>query len=51
MNNLKAQPLLSKEKVSDVLIKVKKLQDKVGYSGDYKTWININLPLRIENME
>jgi len=47
---LKKRNVLSKEKVEEILTRVKKLQEKVGYKQDYMDWIDGNLPLRLENM-
>jgi len=41
---------LEKEKMEEVHNRVKKMQDTVGYDGDYDKWITANLPPRLENM-
>jgi len=41
---------LEKEKMEEVHGRVKKMQDTVGYDGDYNKWITGNLPPRLENM-
>lgn len=33
-----------------IITKVKSLQEKAGYNGDYKQWIKKHLPVRLENL-
>jgi len=60
-NNLKGQVeaindkfgeknLLSSERINEIDDRVKNLQDKVGYDGNYQAWIQKNLPVRLEDM-
>jgi hypothetical protein len=47
---LKSKPGLSTEKIDDLKKKIRYAQQKVGYSGDYKAWIDKNLPVRLEDI-
>jgi NADPH-dependent glutamate synthase beta subunit-like oxidoreductase len=44
-DRLMGQPPLAAERVADILPKVKALQDRVGYPGEYRRWIaQVRLP-------
>ena len=49
-DQLADQKLLDKNKMAFIIGKVKELQARVGYNGDYDAWIKKNLPPRIEDM-
>jgi NADPH-dependent glutamate synthase beta subunit-like oxidoreductase len=49
-NQLQMRPLLSKERVKEILERVENIRRKVGFDGDYKSWINKNIPVRLENI-
>jgi hypothetical protein len=42
--------LLSAEKVGELDGKIKELQQRSGYKGDYSTWRDENIPVRLEDM-
>jgi ferredoxin--NADP+ reductase len=42
--------LLTREQIKRIYQRIKDLQQKVGYSGDYETWIKKHLPPRIEDL-
>jgi len=42
--------LLSADKVEELDGKVQELQQRSGYSGDYTSWRNKNIPVRLEDM-
>jgi len=48
---VKEGKVLSEEECRMILEKVYKLQNRVGYDGNYKKWINNHLPIRLENMK
>ena len=46
LKHLKGQPALPRDKIAAIEAKVKALQEKVGYSGNYREWIaNVEAPL------
>lgn len=45
----KAEPQ-SDEKINFIINKTKELQERVGYDGDYMKWVDINRPIRLEDM-
>ena len=47
---IKKLPPPSTEQAKSIMEKVKALQDKVGYMGDFKEWVAQNLPKRLEDM-
>ena len=47
---LKEVPPLSAENMEDIHGRVRGLQDKVDYDGNYKKWIENHLPQRLEKM-
>jgi hypothetical protein len=49
--HLKTKAALSDQYISEILDKVRQLQKRVGYQGNYQEWIRQNLPLRLENMD
>jgi len=48
---LKSRAALSAADISEILDRVRQLQRRVGYEGNYQEWIRKNLPVRLENME
>jgi len=42
--------LLPVEKVGELDTKIEELQQRSGYTGDYATWRNDNIPIRLEDM-
>ena len=48
---LRGQPALTPTKVAAIEAKIKALQEKVGYSGNYKEWIAKTRPERVEGVE
>ncbi len=47
---IKEMKMLSGERVAALINKVKIMQAKAGYDGDYKKWIKSHLPVRLEDM-
>jgi NADPH-dependent glutamate synthase beta subunit-like oxidoreductase len=41
---------LSFENFDSLMSRIKKLQDNVGYSGDFMAWVRQHLPVRLEDM-
>ena len=42
--------LLSVEKVAELDVKIAEMHKKSGYTGDYMSWRNANIPVRLEDM-
>ncbi len=49
-NQLVNKPPLSRETTQKILQKVKELQHKSGYDGNYEKWISQHLPVRLEDI-
>ena len=47
--NIEQKDFLSDSAFKTAMGKVRSLQKKVGYNGNYKSWIEKNLPVRLEN--
>jgi hypothetical protein len=47
---LRESDYLSRDKLSEILARVKKMQDFQGYSGNYDLWIKQHLPIRLESL-
>ncbi len=47
---LARKSLLTTEQIQAIHNRIKNLQQKVGYDGDYESWIKKYLPPRVENM-
>jgi ferredoxin--NADP+ reductase len=47
---LKSKKLLSVKKIQELLYKIYKRQQVIGYNGNYREWISRNLPIRLEDM-
>jgi DUF1680 family protein len=54
VNNISATlakaDLHSEEEIDYIVNKTKELQERVGYNGDYMTWVDKNRPIRLENI-
>lgn len=50
-DSLVMSPLLSRDKISHILMKIQKRQEKVGYSGNYSQWIQEKRPIRLEELD
>ncbi len=50
VDQLSHSPLLTQEKMEALSLRVKNLQQKVGYDGDYETWVKNHLPMRLEEL-
>jgi hypothetical protein len=42
--------LLSVDKVNELESRIKDMQEKAGYDGNYQDWIDKHLPVRLENI-
>jgi len=42
--------LLSVDKINEIDDRIKDMQEKVGYDGNYQAWIDKHLPVRLEKM-
>jgi ferredoxin--NADP+ reductase len=49
-HKLNKKSLLTTEQIRGIYNRIRDLQRKVGYDGDYESWIRTHLPLRIENI-
>lgn len=49
-NHIERQKFMSDEVIESILEKTEDLQKKVGYNGDYVSWVDNNLPKRLEDM-
>lgn len=50
ITRIEKRPPLSDNKLQSILQRTRKMQQKVGYDGNYDNWIKKNLPLRYEEM-
>ena len=41
---------ISAETYADILSKVKALQERAGYNGDFRAWVAVHLPVRLETL-
>ncbi|MCH8329958.1 MAG: FAD-dependent oxidoreductase [Bacteroidetes bacterium] len=50
MDQFKGDNLLSPEKIAELDEKIKVFQDKAGYEGNFRDWVEKNLPKRLEDI-
>lgn len=48
--SISRQKFMSAEVIRKIVEKVQELQNKVGYTGDYREWIKRNRPVRLEEL-
>jgi NADPH-dependent glutamate synthase beta subunit-like oxidoreductase len=48
--HLQTKNLLATEKITEIMSRIKSLQKRNNFKGNYDTWIKKHLPIRIENM-
>jgi len=49
-DHIRREQLMPKEVIRSILDKTDAFQRKVGYDGDYRKWVEKNLPTRLEDM-
>lgn len=47
---IKAKESIPKKTASKIERKIAALQQKCGYNGNYTDWVNVNIPIRLENL-
>ena len=50
VDRIERKKFMPKEVIEDILQKTEALQRKVGYDGNYPSWVEKNLPTRLEDM-
>ena len=50
INRLSGENILTQQQISHIHERTRMLQDKAGYDQNYDTWIQKNLPERLENI-
>ena len=47
---IQTRQFMSNEVIGEILDKTRRLQEDVGYDGNYDEWVKQNTPIRLENM-
>jgi NADPH-dependent glutamate synthase beta subunit-like oxidoreductase len=50
VDTIEGQKFISDEAIKTIFDKTRTLQRKTGYDGNYKAWVKLNTPTRLENM-